>query len=64
MDAEIKVPSAENPKLLNSLFLKPVVSQNVAFHASPTAGNIICLSNFYLLDACFTYTSLSCQNSS
>ena len=37
-DAEIKVPSVENPELTNVLpALKPGVGQNIATHASPTS---------------------------
>ena len=41
-DAEYKAPSVENPELtkFNVLPLKPVVGQNIATHASPTARNI------------------------
>ena len=38
-DAEISVPSVENPELTNVLPLKPGVGQNIAVHASPTARN-------------------------
>ena len=36
-DAEIKVPSVENPELTNSLPLKPGAGQNIAMHALTTA---------------------------
>ena len=46
-DAEIKIPSAENPELSEFLPLKPgVADQNIAMHASHTARNSS-LSNFY-----------------
>ena len=38
-DAEIKVPSVENPELANVLPLKPGVDENIAMHALPTARN-------------------------
>ena len=38
-DAEIKIPSVENPELTNALPLKPGVCQNIAMHASPTTRN-------------------------
>ena len=38
-DADITVPSVENPELTNVLRLKPGVGQNIAMHASPTARN-------------------------
>ena len=37
-DAEVKVHSVENPELANVLSLYPGVGQNIATHASPTAG--------------------------
>ena len=39
VDAEIKVPSVENPQLMNVLPLKPGVSQNIAMYALLTARN-------------------------
>ena len=44
----MKVLSAENPKLSAVLSLKPGVGQNIAKHASPTAGNLS-LAVYYLL---------------
>ena len=39
-DAEIKVPYVEHRELTNILPLKPLVGQNIAIHASPTARNV------------------------
>ena len=52
MDAEIKVPSVENPELTNVLPVKPGVGQNIAMHAYPTARIF-----FFVL--IFTYTAHS-----
>ena len=43
-EAEIKVPSVENPELANVLPLNPGICQNIATHASPTANLISSLS--------------------
>ena len=59
--------SAEKPDQSNGLPLKPGAGQNIAFHASPTAG-IICLSsaflygsvNFILFFTSFFRRSLAC----
>ena len=39
VDAEIKVPSVENPELINALPLKPGVDQNIATRALSAARN-------------------------
>ena len=39
VDAEMKVPSVENPELMNVLPLKPGVGQNIAMYALLTARN-------------------------
>ena len=39
-DAEVKVPSVQNPELTNVLPVKPKVGQNIAMHASPLPGMI------------------------
>ena len=39
MDADIMVPSVENPELTKALPLKPGVGQNIAVHAVPAARN-------------------------
>ena len=36
VDAEIKVPSVENPEPINVLPLKPGAGQNIVMHALPT----------------------------
>ena len=48
MDAEIKVPSVENPELINVLLLGFGIGQNIAKLASPTAKNFfrVLISNF------------------
>ena len=40
-DAEIKVPSVENPELTHVLPLKLGVGQNLSMHASPAARNFL-----------------------
>ena len=54
-DAEIKVPSGENPELTNGLSLKPGVGQNIATHASLTAKNVflVLISIFAVLSPSF-----------
>ena len=55
-DAEIKVPSFENPEMtiFNVLSLNSRVGQNIALHASPTAMNV-----FLVLTSTFPVHSLS-----
>ena len=51
VDAEIKVPSFENPELTNVLpFIKPEVGQNTSTHVLPTAINLflVLFSTFQL----------------
>ena len=45
-EAEIKVPSVENPELANVLHLNPGICRNIATHASPTAKNSFFVLNF------------------
>ena len=54
VDAEIKVPSTENPELLKVFYLKPAVSQNIDLRVSPVARNHTCLiSAFPVVSAVF-----------
>ena len=55
-DAEIKVPSVENPKLIDVLSLKPAVGQNIATHALPTARNfhVVLISIFQVYSSSFS----------
>ena len=55
-DAEINVPSVENPELTSALPLKPVVDHNAATHASPTAKNVlfVLLPTFSVLSTSFS----------
>ena len=45
-EAEVGVPSAENPEAIEGSLLKPVVSQTVALHALFPARD-----NFFLISA-------------
>ena len=47
-DAEMMIPPVEITELSKVLPLKLGISQNIAVHVSPTAGNFF-LCNFYLL---------------
>ena len=46
MDAEVHVPSAENPALLNVPSFKPGDGQSLVFHALPAARNSAFLISF------------------
>ena len=39
-NAEVKVPSAENPALSKVFSFKPGLDQNIVLHASPAARNL------------------------
>lgn len=56
--AEVKVSSAENPKLSNMLFLKPEGDQKIAMHVSPSARKSF-LPIFQVHAAAFPPNSLS-----